>query len=47
MCYMTNNSRKNELMVPVQKQHPVLDVTGNGSKSDVIKNRNLKVHESR
>ena len=26
-----NNSRKNEGMEPKQKQHPVLDVTGNGS----------------
>ena len=27
-----NNSRKNEEMEPKQKQHPVVDVTGNGSK---------------
>ena len=27
-----NNSRKNEKMEPKQKQHPVVDVTGNGSK---------------
>ena len=27
-----NNSRKNEEMDPKQKQHPVVDVTGNGSK---------------
>ena len=27
-----NNSRKNEDMEPKQKQHPVVDVTGNGSK---------------
>ena len=27
-----NNSRKNEEMEPKQKQHPVIDVTGNGSK---------------
>ena len=26
-----NNSRENEEMEPKQKQHPVLDVTGNGS----------------
>ena len=26
------NSRKNEEMEPKQKQHPVVDVTGNGSK---------------
>ena len=27
-----NNSRKNEQMEPKQKQHPVVDVTGDGSK---------------
>ena len=27
-----NNSRKNEEMDPKQKQHPVVDVTGDGSK---------------
>ena len=27
-----NNSRKNEGMEPKQKQHPVVDVTVNGSK---------------
>ena len=27
-----NNSRKNEEMVPKQKQYPVVDVTGDGSK---------------
>ena len=27
-----NNSRKNEQTEPKQKQHPVVDVTGNGSK---------------
>ena len=27
-----NNSRKNEEMEPKQKQHPVVDVTGEGSK---------------
>ena len=27
-----NNSRKNEDMAPKQKQHPVVDVTGDGSK---------------
>ena len=27
-----NNSRKNEDMEPKQKQHSVVDVTGNGSK---------------
>ena len=27
-----NNSRKNEEMEPKQKQHPVVNVTGDGSK---------------
>ena len=27
-----SNSRKNEGMEPKQKQHPVVDVTGDGSK---------------
>ena len=27
-----NNSRKNEETEPKRKQHPVVDVTGNGSK---------------
>ena len=27
-----NNSRNNEGMEPKQKQHPVMDVTGDGSK---------------
>ena len=27
-----NNSRKNEKMEPKQKQHPTVDVTGDGSK---------------
>ena len=27
-----NNSRKNDGMEPKQKQHPVVDMTGNGSK---------------
>ena len=27
-----HNSRKNEEMEPKQKQHPVVDVTGDGSK---------------
>ena len=27
-----NNSRKNEGMEPKQKQHPAVDVTGDGSK---------------
>ena len=32
-----NNSRKNEGMEPKQKQHPVVDVTGDGIKSNAIK----------
>ena len=28
-----NNSRKNEGMEPKQKQNPIMDVTGNGSKA--------------
>ena len=32
-----NNSRKNEETEPKQKQHPVVDVTGGGSKSDTVK----------
>ena len=32
ICYMTNNSKKNELMAPMQKQCPVLDVTGDARK---------------
>ena len=32
-----NNSRKNEAMEPKQKQHPVLDVTGDGSKIQCYK----------
>ena len=35
-----NNSRKNEKRELKQKQHPVVDVTGDGSKSDAIKNNN-------
>ena len=27
-----NNSKKNEEMEPEQKQHPIVDVTGDGSK---------------
>ena len=40
-----NNSRKNEEMEPKQKQHPVVDVTGVGSKPNaarIILHRNLK-----
>ena len=32
-----NNSRKNEGMEPKQKQHPVVDVTGDGSKVQCCK----------
>ena len=32
-----NNSRKNEGMEPKQKQHPVVGVTGDGSKSNAVK----------
>ena len=32
-----NNSRKNEEMEPKQKQHPVVDVTGDGSKARYYK----------
>ena len=31
-----NNSRKNEGMEPKEKQHPVVDMTGDGSKSDAV-----------
>ena len=40
-----NNSRKNEEMEPKQKQHPVVDVTDNGSKIQscrAILHRNLE-----
>ena len=32
-----NNSRKNEEIEPQQKQHPVVDVTGDGSKIQCYK----------
>ena len=32
-----NNSRENEEAEPKQKQHPVVDVTGNGSKVQCYK----------
>ena len=32
-----NNSRKHEEMELKQNQHPVVDVTGDGSKSDDVK----------
>ena len=34
-----NNFRKNEEMEPKQKQHPVVGVTGDGRKSDVVKSK--------
>ena len=37
-----NNSRKNEEMEPKQKQYPVVDVTGDGSKVWCIENNNTK-----
>ena len=33
-----NNSKKNEEMEPKQKEHPVVDGTVDGSKSDAVKN---------
>ena len=33
-----NNSRKNEETESKQKQHPVVDVTGDGSKVNAVKN---------
>ena len=35
-----NNSRKNEKTEPRQKQHPVVDVIGDGSKVDAVKSNN-------
>ena len=32
-----NNSRKNEGMEPKQKQHPVVDVTGDRARSNAVK----------
>ena len=32
-----NNSRKNEGMESKRKQHPVVDVTGDGAKSNAVK----------
>ena len=47
-----NNSRKNEGMELKQKQHPVVDVTGDGNKVRCCKNNtahnlDCQVHESR
>ena len=36
-----NNSRKNEETEPKRKQHPVVDVTGDGSKVQCCKNNNI------
>ena len=33
-----NDSRKNEETEPKQKQHPVVDLTGDEVKSDAVKN---------
>ena len=33
-----NNSRKNEETEPEQKQHPIVNVTGDGTRSDAVKN---------
>ena len=33
-----NNCRKNEETEPKQKQHPAVDVTGDGSKVNAVKN---------
>ena len=32
-----NNSKENEEMEPKQKQHPAVDVTSDGSKSNAVK----------
>ena len=47
-----NNSRKNEEREPKQKQHPVVDMTGNGSKvrycrEQLHRNQDCYVQESR
>ena len=47
-----NNSRKNEETEPKQKQHPVVDVTGDGSSQILqrtVVHRNLEcyLHDSR
>ena len=33
-----NNSRKNEETEPEQKQHSIVNVTGDGTRSDAVKN---------
>ena len=35
-----NNSRKNEETEPKKQHHPVMDVTGDGVKSDAVKSNN-------
>ena len=47
-----NNSRKTEEMEPKEKQHPVVDMTGYGSKVQAVNNNiaqylECQVHESR
>ena len=47
-----NNSKKNEQTEPKQKQHPVVDGTGNEVKSNAVKNniaqdKECQIHESR
>ena len=37
-----NNSRKNEEMEPKQKQHQVVDVTGDKARSDAVKSNIAK-----
>ena len=32
-----NNARKNKQMEPKQKQHPAVDLTGDGERSDAVK----------
>ena len=41
------NFRKNEEMEPKQKQHPAVDVTGDGGKARCCKEQHCMVHESR
>ena len=36
-----NNSRKNEAMEPKQKQYPIMDMTGDGSKVQRRKKKNI------
>ena len=41
------NSTKKEEMEPKQKQHPAVDVTGDGGKARCCKEQHCMVHESR